>query len=348
MKYKDCITYDELYKAMLKCRRNVSWKDSVSNFLLHSVHNISLLEEELNNDSYKQKKPYVFQITTPKVRDILSVPFRDRVPQRSLNDNILYPVMTKSFILDNCACQLGKGNQFARKRLVTQLRRWVNKHGTEGYVLQIDIHKFYKSLSHNIINKMFKDKLDPITYKHVVAILEHQYSGDKGYNPGSQMVQIAGISILNALDHYIKEVLKVEIYEHYVDDLIFVLHSKEEAEVVRDTVKEMLSELGLEFNRKKTKIYTLQDGIPFLGYKFVVTKTGKVLQLRLSSNIKNAKRKYRHMISHTYRNGKITKEKIDESFADFLEGLNEGNNYWLKNKMIKWYKEMWKKYECNT
>ena len=105
LSYSDAISYDALSSSMNKCKRNVQWKDSVANYVLHSVKNNSSLAEELESETYVQGEPYVFKIYSPKPREILSVPFRDRVYQRSLNDNILYPVMTHGFILDTCTCQ---------------------------------------------------------------------------------------------------------------------------------------------------------------------------------------------------------------------------------------------------
>ena len=64
---------------------------------------------------YKQKKTRKFKVYYPKERDIVSVHFRDRVFQRSLNDNILYPKISRSFIYDNMACQKGKGPDKARE-----------------------------------------------------------------------------------------------------------------------------------------------------------------------------------------------------------------------------------------
>lgn len=348
MTYKEAISYDELYKSMMKCKRNVQWKDSTSNFVLHSVKQISKLSSELQNETYIQGEPYLFRVTVPKSRDILSMPFRDRVYQRSLNDNILYPVMTKSFILDNCACQHKKGNQFARQRLVAQLRRMVNKYGANFYILQIDIHGFYKNLPHDYINKLFQEKLDQETYVHVLSILKTQYQGNKGYNPGSQMIQIAGIAALNKLDHYIKEQLHVKIYEHYMDDLIVGFQTREEAIQGEIAIEGELFKIGLEFNRKKTRIYPVSNGIPFLGFVFTVTKTGKILEFPLSEKIKNAKRKYKHMIQYSLPHGNISVECIEESYRDFRSCISEGNSYYCVQKMDKYYLSLWKgdkKYE---
>ena len=45
--------------------------------------------------------------------------------------------------------------------------------------------------------------------------------------PGSQIVQIVGITALDKLDHYIKERLRIEFYIRYMDDFVILSESKE-------------------------------------------------------------------------------------------------------------------------
>ena len=131
------IGLDALYDSMLKCVKGVLWKDSVASFFLRAGENISKLHQDLQDGTYKAKPPKHFKITSPKPREIASVAFRDRVFQRSLNDNVVYPTMTRSFIYDNFACQKGKGTDAARERLKEFLRKYFRLYGKEGFVCQL-------------------------------------------------------------------------------------------------------------------------------------------------------------------------------------------------------------------
>lgn len=183
MTYKEAISLDSLYVSAQKCQKGVLWKDSVAHFMLNAPTEINKLSEHLNNGTYEPRKPTEFEVLSPKKREILSIPFVDRVYQRSLNDNILYPIMTKSFIYDNCACQRNKGTDFARNRLKEHLHRYYRKHGVEGYVLQMDIKGYYPNMVHKFVEDMFREKIDDETFKAVKEILDKQYAGEKGYNP---------------------------------------------------------------------------------------------------------------------------------------------------------------------
>lgn len=100
------------------------------------------------------------------------------------------------------------------------LHRFYIAHGLNGYALKCDIKHYYPSMSHDVTSQVFRKMLDSTTFELANKVLQEQYKGDVGYNPGSQMIQIAGISVLNGLDHYIKEQLHIKHYLRYMDDFI--------------------------------------------------------------------------------------------------------------------------------
>lgn len=85
------VGFDALYESMLKCIRGYLYKDSVAHFFLNGIESVLTLEAEHKNGTYKARKPHKFKITFPKPRDAVSISFRDRVYQRSLNDNVITP-----------------------------------------------------------------------------------------------------------------------------------------------------------------------------------------------------------------------------------------------------------------
>ena len=62
----------------------------------------------------------------------------NRVVQHCLCDNILKPYFENRLIYDNAACREGKGTDFARYRLTVFLREHYKKHGTNGYILNVN------------------------------------------------------------------------------------------------------------------------------------------------------------------------------------------------------------------
>lgn len=294
MNKNNVIGFNKLYESMMKCKNGVMWKDGTIFFVINAPSEIYKLEKALQNGSYKERKHKVFTIYEPKKREVLSFSFRDRVYHRSLCDNLIYPVMTKSYIYDNHASQIGKGTDKARNRLKCFLQRYYRENKTnDGWVLQCDIKGYYPNMPHDVVKKVFRDKLNDFGYDSVEKTL-NTYSGDIGYNPGSQIIQIAGTSVLDKYDHMVKEDWRIKKYLRFNDDFILIHNSKEKLEQCLDQTRDYLKTLGFELN-KKTRIYNIRDGITFLGFKFILTDTGKVVQLVSSEKIKMRKRKLRRM-----------------------------------------------------
>lgn len=340
MKYDEAISFEKLYESMKKCKCGVAWKDSVAHFILNAPELTEKLEKELGDGTYKPRKVKKFRITSPKPRDIVSVTFRDRVYQRSLNDNILYPAVANGFIYDNWACQKKKGSLNARKRFEELLRRYYRKHGNTGWVAQFDIHGYYPNMRHDVVEKYFHERLDDKSFEAVKNVLRSQYEGDKGYNPGSQMVQIAGISCLDKLDHYIKERLHIKIYIRYMDDFVIVHEDKSYVEECVEKIKDELSKIGFEVNEKKTKMFPLEIGIRFLGFDFHLTDTGKVLKFIRPDRVKAEIKKLRRLVAKAKR-GEIPKEQVDASYQSWRNHAAYGNSRKLLVRMDVLYHNMW-------
>lgn len=335
------VGFEALYESMYKCRKNVMWKGSVASFVLNGLERTLTLEKQLKDGSYQASPPVRFKVMSPKERDILSITFRDRVYQRSLNDNVIYPKMVKGFIRDNCACQKGKGTDDARDRMKCFLQKCFRKRGLDWSVLQCDIHGYYPNMRHDVAKHTFKRKLDMCIYNRAEKVLDEQYAGDVGFNPGSQMIQIAGISVLDPIDHYIKEVLRIKYYIRYMDDFILIHEDPEYLEECKVKLRDKLSDMGFTFNEKKTQVYPLKKGIPFLGFKFLLTDTGKVLMLLNPDNVKRERKKLYRLVALA-KKGERTRAKVDECYSAWRNHASKGNNYQLVKRMDNYYNNLWK------
>ena len=141
-------------------------------------------------------------------------------------------------------------------------------------------------------------------------------------------MQIAGISLLNELDHYIKEKLHVKYYIRYMDDLWILWNNKEELEHWFEVITEKLNQLGFELNEKKSQINKLSRGFLFLGFYYRMTETGKIIMTLNSENVKHERKKLRRMVNKSKR-GEMEDSKIDECFRCWKNNAENGNSYQL-------------------
>jgi retron-type reverse transcriptase len=337
-------SFENLYRSMYHCKKNVMWKDSVAGYVKNGLVNCHNLRKQLLEDSYKIDRYNLFTIYEPKERDIVSTRIKDRVFQRSLTDNYLYAEITKSFIYDNGACQVGKGTDFSRDRLNCLMQRYYRKHGTQGWVLSCDIKNYFGSTPHRTAKEAVSRNIkDDWCKNHVHKIIDSFNQGpdpDVGMGLGSQITQLAQLSVLNSMDHMIKERLGIKYYIRYMDDFHLIHHDKEHLRYCLKVIEDHLTSLGLKLNSKKTQIYPLRQGITFLGFRFLLSDTGKIIRLLRKSNVSHERRKLKRM-SGLVREGRMTKDHVDECYTSWKAHASKGTTYKLIKNMDRFYESLW-------
>lgn len=342
--FDEATSFESLYESMWKCQRNGKIKKaSVARFVTHGIEECGKLEKEIKEERYLPRNPHTFRLTYPKERPCSSIHIRDRIVQRSVNDLVIYPAMTKSFIWDNMACQKGKGTTKMMDRVDHLLHRYYinNGNSNEGYVWQWDIEGYYRNMRHDRARKCFERHLDKKTVDHAEKWLQKQYPHPVGYEPGSQMVQILGISMLDRFDHNIKENLKAKIYPRYMDDGFVISSDIEYLQKCWKEQEKELKKLDLHFHPKKTKIFRLSEGIKFLGFTFYLTDTGKVIRIINPQNVKHERKKLYRM-AQLVKKGIRTPEKYWECYSAWRAHAELGNSYKLVRRMDVYAAELLK------
>lgn len=339
MQDEEIIGFDALYTSMNQCAKSVRRKANVGRFLMYGMDEILKLQEDLETGTYKARPTATVKITYPKPRTAVATSFRDRVYQRSLNDNSVYPRMSKGFIRHNAACQKGKGTDWAREQVKYFLEREFRQHGPDGFALLIDVHKYYDTIPHDVANQRFERKLPPSHYGRVRDVLDRQYSGSAGYSPGSQMVQLAGISVPDPIDHFIKERLRADKYLRFMDDSIIVHHSKEQLEEWCEAIRQRYAANGLELHPKKTRIVRLQDGFRFMGFIYRLTPKGKVIMTVDPGNVKS-ERKRLFRLAQLVKAGKKPKSALYEQYRSWKAHAAKGNSDTLLARMDEYVKTL--------
>ena len=331
---------EALFASARKCWKGVSHKYSAQAYMLNLIGNTVDLAKRLRTGRYKPGRTHVVNITYPKPRKAVAISFRDRVYQRSLNDNALYPQMVRGFVYANCACQRGKGTDAARNLLKAMLHRAFLKFGgNDFHILSCDVRHYYDTMRHDVTNDMFSRICDTWTAGRVIDTLDNQYRGDCGYNPGSQMVQIAGISYLGRIDHFIKEQIRAKLYVRYMDDFHIIARTAGELEHAKALISDRMSLIGMELHPDKTTISRASDGVLFLGYHYRVTATGKVLVMRDRKRVKEIRRRLVRLANRVKR-GAANRNALAESYQCVRAALEKGNSARLLRRMDAFYNNL--------
>lgn len=337
--YENVISFDNLAKAYYKARKQVSWKASVQRYEASLMRNTYNLHSSLKNKTFKSKGFIEFDtIERGKKRHIMSVHISERCVQKSLCDNALVPVVSKSLIYDNGASLKGRGTDFALNRLCAHLEKHYRKYGNEGYVLVGDLHDFFGSINHG---QLYGNLKKWFTDKDIIQITKNfiEPFGEKGLGLGSQVSQILAVSCPNQIDHYIKEKLKISGYGRYMDDFYLLNNDKAYLQECLAEIRELYASIGISLNEKKTKIVKLSKGFEFLKTKVFLTDTGRIVKKVCRDNVVRMCRKLKKM-KIMLDNGEITYPEIRTAYASWSGYIQHKDAYITKKNMDALYNQL--------
>ncbi|MBQ8748884.1 MAG: RNA-directed DNA polymerase [Clostridia bacterium] len=216
------------------------------------------------------------------------------------------------------------------------MREHFKLYGATGYFVKLDIRKYFPSINHsNLLQKISKLPIDKRTYDLIVKIVT-SYGDGVGLPMGNQSSQCFALFYLDVVDRFIKEQLRVKYYVRYMDDMILLLPDKKTAQQCFTLATEQI-EKNLLLVNKKSQIVALKNGIEFLGWRFRLSKTGKVCQTIRHSSAKRIYEKAK-LKSWQLRRVKKANEKVREVLACYNGHLNKGNSHNFYNKVVHLFK----------
>ncbi len=360
--YNEITNWRNLVRAWKKARKHKTKKKDIIEFEANLRENLLKLQEELKKQTYKPKPLKDKIIKDPKTRKISISDFRDRIIHHAIC-NIIEPIFDKRFIYDSCANRKGKGNLFAIKRFDDfareisengKLKNLIDNNQIKGYCLKADIKHYFEEVNHNIlisiIQKKIKDEkaiwlikqilnnlpktrsaLDPARISHISFVSQSRSPppperDKKGMPLGNLTSQFFANVYLNELDQFVKHKLRAKYYIRYVDDFVIIHQDKKQLSKWKQRIEEFLAEkLGLELHPQKSKVVSLSRGVDFVGFRnFYHFKLLRKRNLRkISFRIEQ------------YREGKISKEKLLESFNGWNAYAKWANSLGIRRGILK-------------
>ena len=336
--YEKIYQFEALYRAYRMTARGKRTKEEAVAFELDLAHNLWALHDELEARRYRPSAYHRFMIYDPKEREIQALSFRDRVVQHSLCDNVLKPYFEKRLIYDCAACREGKGTHFAMERLNGFLRAFYREHGTKGYFLKCDVRKYFDSIDHAALKYRLRKFPDREMKGFLYQIIDSFNAGTgRGLPMGNQSSQWFALYYLDGLDRLIKEKYRIKYYTRYMDDLILLHESKAHLSACLAELREAAArELKLEFNGK-TQIFPVSEGVDYLGWRFYLTESGKVIRRLRTSNKRRFKRRLK-AFQEQYRGGEKDLEAIRRSLASYSGHLCHGHTWKLRRKVYEGFR----------
>jgi len=341
MTTEEVFSFENIYRAYLYTRKGKRDKECVARYGFHAMEAVNHSKLLIRDRRYKIGDYYKFSVYYPKERTIMAPPFRDRVIQRCLCEQVLMPVIERHLIFDTYACRVGKGTHAGLERTEEFFKRHYRKHGADGWVIKGDISKYFYSINHEILKNNLRPLLKEYDVWWIVEQIIDSTEGN-GIPLGNQSSQWFANFYLSKFDHFVKEKLKIKYYIHYMDDWVAVVENKEEAKQKLETMKIFLEEeLKLKTN-KKTQIFPLKNGVDFLGFHVYITNSGKVIRKIRTASKKAMKRKMKSF-KKKYKEGEMAGDAIKRSYESWKGHASHGDCYGLIKEMGMLYKDIFKK-----
>jgi len=337
----NCIIDEEnIYKAYAKTQKgDGKYKKDAMIFASNETYNLKLLKESLVNETYEFGEYTRFKVYEPKERIVDAPTYVDKIVQVAIN-NVLKEIYYPSFIYDSFSCIDNKGTHLCVKRIQKFMKKAKWQHGSDAYIIKIDIKKFFYSIERNILKDILPKKIkSEKALKLLNKIIDSANSiSSLGLPLGNTLSQIGANIYMDRVDQYAKRKLSIKHYARYADDIFVIVESKEVAiQVLKQIVTFIKEELDLEVNIDKTKIFPINQGINGVGFKIHTTHI-----LLRNDTKKKIKRRAKSM-SRLISEGRMTKEKAEQMLnswkghADyacnhnFIESLINRNSFIYKD-----------------
>ena len=385
--YKDILKYEHILDIVKIVSKTTKNKKELLNFkFAQNIHIYEIFNKLWHND-YHFSSYHIFLIKEPKYRIIMSENINDKIVNHLVSKYILLPSIEPCCIDTNVATRKNKGSEYAFKKFYQYIRQigfkkpiYVLKIDISKYFYNINHFILMDKLSKKIKDKscldLIKSVLDTTNDDYIndkiTSLINNElkrldglnlsyndrknkeatlkslphYQKNRGLPIGNMTSQILAVFYLNDVDHFIKEDLKCHHYIRYMDDFVILDTNKDKLKYCFKEIKKKILKNDLQINNK-SNIYSLRNGISFLGYTFKVTDNG----LKIRYNNATIRRISRHL------RGKKVKDynhffKSKASYIGYFKKCNTALYYgkYKKmevNNMYEKYLDLKKEYPCH-
>lgn len=242
------LQFEEVVKAYFDCRRRKRKSLHALDFEFDLEKNLYQLYEDLIDGNYQISQSIVFAIEQPKIREIWSATFRDRVVHHVIY-NRLCPRFYPGFIRNSFACIPERGSLDASDHLWDGMRSITQNWQKPSYFLGADVRNFFVSIHKPTLFELVTQKIHEPWLKNLTTqVLFHDPRQncvlksksetfdrvprhkslwhtplDRGLPIGNLTSQFFANVYLNELDQFVKHKLRAKYYYRHVDDFI-ILH----------------------------------------------------------------------------------------------------------------------------
>lgn len=244
--YDKFISDDNIAKAINNASRGKRNRKIMKLMYINPIRWIPIIRKWAENFTNAPHIPVQIYDGIKRKKRFIIVPTNKEQVVHHMLCNILKPIFMKGMYEHSYGSIPGRGGTSAKNQIVKWIRK--DKSGCK-YVLKMDIHKFFDSISHDILKHKLSKLIKDTEFLRILFIVIDVT--DKGLPLGFYTSQWLSNWYLQDLDHYIKEKLHAKYYVRYMDDMVIFGSNKKKLHKIQDAIACYLSEnLDLSLNPK--------------------------------------------------------------------------------------------------
>lgn len=316
---------DNLYSAANGAASGVRWKASVQRYMGRVMPNIMRARRDLLTGADFR-------------RGFIEFDLFERVIQKSLSRHALAPAIWPT-LTEGCAANVkGRGTEYAIKRMKRQLVAHRRKHGTEGYILQVDFSDYFANIDHDACKRIIDRAIDDERVKRVMGD-QIDAHGARGLGLGSKPNQILAVALPSPIDHLMLSLPGILASGRYMDDSYCIALDKQTLWDALSRIEALCDDLGIIINRKKTRVVKLSRGFVFLKKRFSYGEGEKVVVRPRRSSVTRQRRKLKKQAALVAR-GVMTVEQVNQSYQSWRGGMKRLDAHETVRRMDALYKQL--------
>lgn len=333
---------DDSYKRTQKGKKKYTKEAILYNACRET--NLMELRKSIKDRTYRPRKYGYMVVREPKERIVHYPRLQDKVVQFNAH-KILKKLYAPVYIKTTYACLEERGTYDAIRKIQHNMRYVRHKYG-EAWIAKLDLRKYYYSIDREVTKRLYRKRVPKeetyfLEYLDMVVDSSPEPDG-KGHPLGNVCSQDFGNITGNEIDQYAVRYRQYMHYVRYMDDIILVLPTKEEAKAAIADLEEFIAKnLHLETN-EKTRVFPVAQGVKTLGVRIYTTHI--LLQDR---TIQSMKRRIKE-IDRKVKAGEMTEKQAQLEVNAWLGHARHTNSYKLCKKIfapypyIKFEDENWR------
>lgn len=341
----ECIAdVGNLTRAAYDAASHVDWKHSVQTYMCNLYPNVLRAHNDILAGHNICLGFTCFDLwERGKLRHIAAVRFPERVIHKSISQNALAPALYAT-VTNGCSANIkGRGTDYALRRMKQQLSSWYRKHGTEGYVLQVDFSDYFASIDHDVAKRIVSNALtDERLIKLIHILIDSQ--GEVGLGLGSEPNQSIAVCLPSPIDYLGLRWSGIEQSGRYMDDSYFMALDKATLWAFLDALRLESAKLNLTINEKKTRVLKLSHGFVFLKKRFCFGKNGRVIMRPCRKSITKEQRLLKKQARLVVR-GKMSLDDMQTSYVSWQGSVKRCNAHRVVRRMNQRYADIVKQLE---